>query len=164
MTYCGLIRRLVLRRPAGCRAKVGRCVSPFLVSAIPFSLSLWFDVWFSAWTVSFFFLICPQLAFLFPLTHLHHLHCCTVLCSASTLETSIWSQCLLDTQIKHGTKSLDASLCCINTSVVMTQYILYRWKDFLCLFVHGATVVKNSQMTNSLLGQQKLKTRMNGNH
>lgn len=140
MTYCGLIRRLVLRRPAGCRAKVGRCVSPFLVSAIPFFLSLWFDGWFSARTVFFFFLICPQLAFLFPLTHLHHLQCCTVLCSASTLETSIWSQCLLDTQFKHGAKGLDASLCCINTSVVMMQYILYRWKDFfmsLCSRCHS---------------------------
>lgn len=157
MTYCGLIRRLVLRREAGCRAKVGRCVSPFLVSASHFFLSLWFDGWFSARTVFFFFNMSS--ACLFISTH-SSAPPAVLYCALLSFYTSYCHLIsgLLDTQIKHGAKSLDASLCYINTSVLMTQCILYRWK------ISFFTVVKNSQMTNSLWGQQKLKTRINGNH
>lgn len=177
MTYCGLIRRLVLRRAAGCRAKVGRCVSPFLVSASLFFLSFWFDGWFSARTVFFLFFFNMSSACLFISTH-SSAPPAVLYCALLSFYTRNfhWISGLLDTQIKHGAKSLDASLCYINiniyiyvyiyvnTSVVTTQYILYRWKDFLFLFVNGATVVKNSQTTNSLWGQQKLKTRINGSH
>lgn len=162
MPYCGPIRRLVSRRAAGCTVRVGRCVPAFLVSAALLFFSSCFDGWFSLstyvlkWPFHFYFLVRTT--------------CSAEMCLARLLYERKKNIHLILSLLDHQMKpqSLDTFLWYINAFVVKASSETVRFVPFGSFFlfpsVEGATVVRNSQLTNSLWGQRWLKTRINGNY